>query len=137
MVPDHNDEQKTTRFNLRNVAIFGTLGVVCCLGLATTVYGGSLSQENAGASGMRTLFPVIIEQVLISAYLIKNSRIFTEYMENKIIFERYQHLFDYHGKRSKKFTLINPGVDLLAHEPALYAQLIRCKVKQIRSHDQK
>ena len=52
-----------------------------------------------------TLFPVIIEQVLISAYLIKKSRIYTEYMENKMIFERYQHLFDYHGKHSTKRTV--------------------------------
>ena len=49
-----------------------------------------------------TLFPVIIEQVLISAYLIKKSRIYTDYMENKMIFERYQHLFDYHGKHSTR-----------------------------------
>ena len=58
--------------------------------------------------GTTTLFPVIIEQVLISAYLIEKSRIYTEYMENKMIFERYQHLFDYHGKRSTQIYHLSP-----------------------------
>ena len=60
----------------------------------------SLSEKRSEADDT-TLFPVIIEQVLISAYLIKKSRIYTDYMENKMIFERYQHLFDYHGKHSR------------------------------------
>ena len=61
----------------------------------------SLSEKRSEADDT-TLFPVIIEQVLISAYLIKKPCIYTEYMEYKMIFERYQDLFDFYGRHSRR-----------------------------------